>query len=263
MMETDQSTSAPSSSILRIVTARSRLKLERGLIHLSEETQQMMIRDYPQEERPRERMIKEGAESLSNQELLAILLRTGSHRESVFQLASRVLKAVGSIRRLTEVSVEELMQIKGIGQAKAVQIKAGVELGRRVGRKQRERFSIRSPEDAAEYLMAVLALDQQEKLYCLYLNTKNEVVHEKAVFIGSLNASIVHPREVFKEALKWSAASIIVSHNHPSGDPTPSQEDVQVTRRLTQAGEILGIECLDHLIIGDGRYVSMKEKGYI
>ena len=111
--------------------------------------------------------------------------------------------------------------------------------------------------------MAVPALDQQEKLYCLYLNTKNEVVHEKAVFIGSLNASIVHPREVFKEALKWSAASIIVSHNHPSGDPTPSQEDVQVTRRLTQAGEILGIECLDHLIIGDGRYVSMKEKGYI
>jgi DNA repair protein RadC len=223
----------------------------------------MMIRDYPLEERPRERMIKDGAEKLSNQELIAILLRTGTKNESVFELASRVLKELGTIRRLTEASVEELTRIKGIGEAKAVQIKAGIELGRRVARKQVELLTIRSPQDAATYLMELLSLEQQEKFYCLYLNTKNQVVYEKAVFVGSLNASIVHPREVFKEAVKWSAASIIVAHNHPSGDPTPSREDIEVTRRLIDAGEMIGIECLDHLIVGDGRFVSLKEKGYI
>lgn len=224
---------------------------------------QMMVRDYPIEERPRERMVKEGAEKLSNQELLAILLRTGTKNESVFQLASRVLKEVSSIRRLTEASIEELTAVKGIGQAKAVQIKAGIELGRRVARKQAELLTIRSPQDAATYLMELLALEQQEKFYCLYLNTKNQVIYEKTVFVGSLNASIVHPREVFKEAFKHSAASIIVSHNHPSGDPTPSREDIEVTKRLVNAGEIVGIECLDHLVIGDGQFVSLKEKGYI
>lgn len=223
----------------------------------------LMVRDYPLEERPRERMIREGAEALSNQELLAILLRTGTHRESVLQLASRLLKEIGSIRRLYDISIDELMQIKGIGQAKAVQIKAGVELGRRVAQKAKEQAVIRSPQDAAAYLIERLQLESQEKFYCLYLNTKNQVVFEKTIFVGSLNASIVHPREVYKEALKWSAASIIVAHNHPSGDPTPSHEDIQVTRRLKEAGEILGIECLDHLIIGADRYVSLKEKGYL
>ncbi|GGK15949.1 UPF0758 protein YsxA [Caldalkalibacillus thermarum] len=223
----------------------------------------LMVRDYPQEERPRERMIKEGPEALTNQELLAILLRTGTHRESVFNLASRILKEIGSLNRLHDVSVEELMHIKGVGQAKAVQIKAGVELGRRVARRQKELSAIRSPEDAAAYLMERLSLELQEKFYCLYLNTKNQVIFEKTVFIGSLNASIVHPREVYKEAIKWSAASIIVAHNHPSGDPTPSREDIEVTKRLQQAGEILGIECLDHLIIGHERYISLKNKGYM
>src|SRR5690606_33586230 len=172
-------------------------------------------------------------------------------------------KEVSSIRRLTEASIEELTSIKGIGQAKAVQIKAGIELGRRVARRQAELYTIRSPEDAATYLMEILSLEQQEKFYCLYLNTKNQIIAEKTVFIGSLNASIVHPREVFKEAIKQSAASIIVAHNHPSGDPSPSREDINVTKRLIQAGEILGIECLDHLIIGDGRWISLKEKGYL
>lgn len=224
---------------------------------------QMMVRDYPPEERPRERMIKQGADKLSNLELLAILLGTGSKDESVFQLASRVLNEVHHVRRLSEVSVEELIKIKGIGCAKAVQIKAGVELGRRVTQKQSERLAIGSPQDASSYLMETIGLDQQEKLFCLYLNTKNEIIFEKVVFIGSLNASIVHPREVYKEALKWSAASIIVAHNHPSGDPTPSHEDIKVTKRLVEAGLILGIECLDHLVIGDGRFVSLKEKGYM
>lgn len=230
---------------------------------MSSHRDQLMIRDYPIEERPRERMIKEGADKLSNQELLAILLRTGTRHESVFQLASRVLKEVSSIRHLTEASIEELTQIKGIGLAKAVQIKAGIELGRRVAQRQAELVTIRAPQDAATYLMEILALEQQEKFYCLYLNTKNQIIAEKVVFVGSLNASIVHPREVYKEAIKQSAASIIVAHNHPSGDPTPSREDIQVTKRLVRAGEIIGIECLDHLIIGDKQFVSIKEKGYI
>ena len=223
----------------------------------------MMVRDYPLEERPRERMIKEGAEKLTNQELIAILLRTGTKNESVFELSSRILKEIGSLRRLTDASVEELTLIRGIGQAKAVQIMAGIELGRRVAQKQEELLTIRSPQDAAGYLTELLCLDQQEKFYCLYLNTKNQVVFEKTIFVGSLNASIVHPREVYKEAVKWSAASIIVCHNHPSGDPTPSREDIEVTKRLIDAGEMIGIECLDHLIIGDRRYISLKEKGYI
>ncbi len=223
----------------------------------------MMIRDYPIEERPRERMVKEGADKLSNQELIAILLRTGTKNESVFQLSSRVLKELGSIRHLNEMSIDELTRIKGIGQAKAVQIIAGLELGRRVARKRAEVMTIRSPQEAATYLMEVIGLDQQEKFYCLYLNTKNQIIYEKTVFMGSLNSSIVHPREVYKEALKWSAASIIVSHNHPSGDPSPSREDIEVTKRLIEAGEIIGIECLDHLIIGDGRFCSLKEQGYI
>lgn len=225
--------------------------------------QTLMVRDYPLEERPRERMVKDGADKLSNQELLAILLRTGTQQESVFSLAGRILQKMGSIRRLSEASIDELKKIKGIGTAKAVQIKAGVELGRRVAIKQSSLVTIRSPQDAAQYLMELLKLEQQEKFYVLYLNTKNQVVYEKAVFVGSLNASIVHPREVFKEAVKWSAASIIVSHNHPSGDPDPSREDIEVTKRLVEAGTILGIECLDHIIVGDGRFISLKEKGFV
>lgn len=223
----------------------------------------LMVRDYPLEERPRERMIKQGAEHLTNQDLLAILLRTGVKEESVFELAARILKEIGTVRQLAFTSVQELTAIKGIGEAKAVQILAGIELGRRVAHKQAERHSIRSPEDAAEYLQARIGLKQQEVLYSLYLNTKNQVIHEKTIFVGSLNASIVHPREVFREAIKVSAASVIVAHNHPSGDPTPSREDIEVTKRLVRAGEVIGIDCLDHLIIGDGKFLSLKEKGYI
>jgi DNA repair protein RadC len=217
----------------------------------------------PNEELPRERLIREGIGALTNQDLLAILLRTGTKDESVLQLGMRVLKEIGTIKRLADITASELMQIKGIGQAKAVQIIAGVELGRRIALKKTARMAIHSPYDAADYLTELLQLDQQEKLYALYLNTKNEIIFEKVIFVGSLNASIVHPREVYKEAVKWSAASVLVAHNHPSGDPTPSREDVKVTRRLVDAGRVLGIECLDHLVIGYGKHISMKEKGYM
>ncbi|WP_412899347.1 RadC family protein [Bacillus sp. 1P02SD] len=223
-----------------------------------------MIRDYPQDERPRERLVSDGADSLSNHELLAILLRTGSKEELVIQLSNRLLHHFEGLRLLKDASVEEITSIKGIGKAKAVQIMAAIELGRRIGKLQYEdRYVIRSPEDGAKYVMEDMRFLTQEHFVCLYLNTKNQVIHRQTIFIGSLNASIVHPREVYKEAFRRSAASIICIHNHPSGDPAPSREDIEVTKRLVECGRIIGIELLDHLIIGEHKYVSLKEKGYV
>ncbi|MBU7593739.1 MULTISPECIES: RadC family protein [Bacillaceae] len=222
------------------------------------------IRDFPQDERPRERLLNEGADKLSNQELLAILLRTGTKKESVLELSQKLLKHFEGLRMLKDASVEEITTISGIGTAKAVQILSALELGRRMNRlTYDDRFVIRSPQDGANYVMEEMRFLSQEHFVCLYLNTKNQVLHKQTVFIGSLNASIVHPREVFKEALKRSAASLICIHNHPSGDPSPSREDIEVTKRLTECGKMLGIELLDHLIIGEQKYVSLKEKGYI
>jgi DNA repair protein RadC len=227
-------------------------------------TMSLMIRDFPEAERPRERLISDGPESLANHELLAILLRTGTKDESVLQLANRLLNHFEGLRLLKDATIEEITSIKGIGTAKAVQILAAIELGRRISRLQYdERYVIRSPEDGAKYVMEDMRFLSQEHFVCLYLNTKNQVIHRKTVFIGSLNASIVHPREVFKEAIKRSAASIICAHNHPSGDPTPSREDIEVTKRLAECGRMIGIELLDHLIIGDRKFVSLKEKGYM
>ncbi len=224
----------------------------------------LMIRDVPQDERPRERLLQDGPVSLSNHELLAILLRTGSKEESVLQLANRMLTQFEGLRMLKDATIEELTGMKGIGQTKAIQIMAALELGRRISRLQYdERYVIRSPEDGAKYVMEDMRFLSQEHFVCLYLNTKNQVLHRQTVFIGSLNASIVHPREVYKEAFKRSAASIICIHNHPSGDPTPSKEDIEVTKRLSECGKIIGIELLDHLIIGDQKFVSLKEKGYV
>ena len=224
----------------------------------------MLIRDYPKEERPRERFLQEGPQSLSNQELLALLLRTGSKDESVLQLSNRLIQSFEGLRLLKDASIEEMTEIKGIGEAKAIQILASVELGLRIHRlNDQDRYVIRSPEDGANYCMEEMRFLTQEHFVCLYLNTKNQVLHKRTVFIGSLNASIVHPREVFKEAFRRSAASIICLHNHPSGDPTPSREDIEVTKRLVECGKIIGIELLDHIIIGEHKYVSLKEKGYL
>ncbi|MDQ0342367.1 DNA repair protein RadC [Lederbergia wuyishanensis] len=227
-------------------------------------TETLMIRDFPVDQRPRERLINNGPESLSNHELLAILLRTGTKAESVIQLANRLLTQFGGLMWLRDAALEEMTNLKGIGQAKAVQIVAAVELGRRISNlKYDERYVIRSPEDGANYVMNDMRFLTQEHFVALYLNTKNQVIHRQTIFIGSLNASIVHPREVFKEAIRRSAASIICLHNHPSGDPAPSREDIDVTKRLVECGKMIGIELLDHLIIGDKKYVSMKEKGYM
>jgi DNA repair protein RadC len=223
-----------------------------------------MLRDLPSDDRPRERMLKGGPSALSNAELLAILLRTGTQAESVVALAQRVLQEAGSLRGLSDVSVEQLTGIRGIGEAKAMQLQAGIELGRRMARSVMEdRVKIRSPQDVASLLKEELRYLQKEHFIVLFLNTKNFVIGQETLSMGSLNASIVHPREVFRAAIKRSSASIVCAHNHPSGDPTPSAEDIELTQRLVEAGKLIGIEVLDHLVIGDSGFVSLKEKGYL
>nr|WP_211326572.1 DNA repair protein RadC [Paenibacillus flagellatus] len=220
------------------------------------------LRDVPAEERPRERMLQVGAQALSNAELLAILLRTGTINESAVSLAQRLLVESGGLRRLVEMSTEQLTALKGIGAVKALQIQAGIELGRRLARTTRpETVTIRSPQDVSLLLTEELRYLQKEHFVCLFLNTKNHVIGQETLSIGSLNASIVHPREVFLAAIKRSSASIICAHNHPSGDPTPSPEDIDITRRLVEAGSVIGIDVLDHIIIGDRTNVSLKELG--
>lgn len=222
------------------------------------------MREVHASDRPRERFIRQGAESLSNQELLAILIRTGTKNESALTLANRILIQFEKLHGLKQATLEELTEIKGMGQAKAIQLLAAIELGKRLAQKELDsKFTIRSPEDAANFLMPELEPLQQEHFVALYLNVKNQILHKQTIFVGSLNASIVHPRELFRVAIRRAAASIIVAHNHPSGNPTPSPEDIEVTKRLIEAGHILGVDLLDHLIIGDHQFISLKEKGYI
>ncbi|TQS76155.1 JAB domain-containing protein [Ornithinibacillus gellani] len=178
------------------------------------------IKDVPKEDRPRERLLKLGANHLSNQELLAILLGSGTRTESVISLANRVLMHFEGLNLLKDATIEELTAIKGIGRAKGVLILSALELGKRMSQyKTTDRYVVRSPKDGADFVMEEMRHLNQEHFVALFLNTKNQIIHQQTIFIGSLNASIVHPREVFREAVKRSAASIIVAHNHPSGDP--------------------------------------------
>lgn len=221
-----------------------------------------MLRDLPREERPRERMLRSGAEALSHAELLAILLVTGTRRESALTVAQRILGQTDGLRKLADMEIEELIGINGIGPAKAVQLKAAIELGRRMAASRvGDRVIIRSPRDAAELLAEQLRYLQKEHFVCLFLNTKNQVIAQETLSIGSLNASIVHPREVFRAAIKYGSASIVCAHNHPSGDPAPSSEDIAITKRLVESGRIVGIDVLDHIVVGDGHFVSLKEQG--
>ncbi|MDF2945536.1 MAG: repair protein RadC [Bacillales bacterium] len=222
------------------------------------------IKELPMNERPREKVLSYGFSSLSNAELIAILLRTGTRKESSIQIANKLLIQLNGLKNILNSTLEEITSIKGIGPTKAVQLLTAIELGKRINQSTKdEKYTIRSPQDCAEYLKYEMSTLCQEHFVCLYLNTKNQIIYKQTVFIGSLNASIVHPREVFNTAIKKSAASVICAHNHPSGDPTPSKEDIDVTKRLVECGKIIGIELLDHIIIGDDKYISLKEKGYL
>ena len=222
-----------------------------------------MIRDLPQGERPRERLKAYGPKSLSNTELIAILLRTGMQGENVISLSSRLLAQFHGLAGLGRVSFAELCAQRGLSEAKARQLQAALELGRRlVSLAPEERTTIGSPQDVANLLMAEMAVLDQEHLRVLLLNTKNEVLGSHEIYVGNVNSSVIRPAEVLRPAVRENAPSIIVVHNHPSGDPTPSEEDVSVTRDLVAAGKLLGIGVLDHVVIGSGnRWVSMNEKG--
>ncbi|MGE7270624.1 RadC family protein [Brevibacillus panacihumi] len=223
-----------------------------------------VLKNVPYYDRPRERLLRVGAIHLSDTELLAILLRTGRENETAYQLAARLLATFGDLHGLAQAAHSELTEIKGIGQVKAIELQAALELGRRLHSAPRQRrAAIRLPRDVAELMAPELAHLTQEHFVCLFLNTKNHVIGKQTIFVGSLDSSIVHPREVFKEAIRRSSASVICLHNHPSGDPTPSREDIAVTHTLREAGELVGISLLDHVIIGDGKYISMKEQGYM
>ncbi|MCF8563552.1 DNA repair protein RadC [Alicyclobacillus tolerans] len=209
-------------------------------------------------------MLRYGVSVLRSDELLAVVMQSGSRRMSVHELAAQVLRSVDGVYGLVDVSLEELMQIPGIGEAKALQIAAAVELGRRIARKPTDsRTQIRSANDAAEYVMDRMRHLKKEQFMTLHLDTKHRLIGEEVVSVGSLDASIVHPREIFKLAVKRSASAILCIHNHPSGDPAPSAEDIAVTRRLCEAGRLLGIDVLDHIVVGDGRFVSLKAEGYM
>jgi len=220
------------------------------------------IKDLPVGERPRERLEHYGAGALSTAELLAILLRTGVTGESVLRLAERLLVRYGGLTGLAQASFAELCQEKGVGPAKVTQIKAALELGRRLlVASPQERPRVKSPADAANLLMLEMGLLEQEHLRVVLLDSRNRVLNVHTVYVGNLNTSVVRVGELFREAIKANSAAIIVVHNHPSGDPTPSPEDVAVTQQIVQAGRLLGIEVLDHLIIGQQRFVSLKERG--
>lgn len=224
----------------------------------------LKIKDLPENERPRERLFRYGSESLSNVELLAILLGSGTKNENIISLSSRIIRDNGGLNGIFNSSLEDFTSINGIGKAKASKLLAMIELSKRFKSfKDGDNYKISSPKDAAFLVMEEMKLLKQEQLKVIMLNTKNVVINVKKVFVGSLNSSIVHPREVFNDAIKKSSASIIICHNHPSGDPTPSDEDIKVTIRIKKCGEILGIQLIDHLIIGNGIYISLKEKGIL
>ena len=221
-----------------------------------------MIRDLPADMRPRERLIYAGPAALSAAELLAIILRVGNRGENVVRFAERLLTEHGGVAGLGQASLDELCAVHGMGAAKAAQIKAALELGKRLlVSSPQERPQIHSPADIANLVMLEMGLLEQEHLRTILLDTKNYVTRIANVYVGSLNAAVIRVGEIFREAVRANSASIVVVHNHPSGDPTPSPEDVRVTQMIVEAGKLLDIAVLDHVVIGRNRYVSLKERG--
>ncbi|MFA5602534.1 MAG: DNA repair protein RadC [Bacilli bacterium] len=224
----------------------------------------VMIENIPKEERPRERLLKYGANNLSNEELIAIILKTGIKNKSSKLLAKSILSKINKISDLKDITINKLLNIHGIGLVKAIELITALELGKRVfyNNEFKDKIKIRNAIDIYDLMKPILEGQKQEQFYCIYLDQKKYIIETKLIFIGSLNMSIVHPREVFKQAYLLSASSIICVHNHPSGITDPSNEDINITKKLTSTGNILGISVLDHIIIGND-YYSFHEKNNI
>ena len=222
------------------------------------------IREWPEDERPRERLLKQGASTMTEAQLLAIILRTGSGGRSALDLAMELLDAFGSLRNLAQASFGEISAIRGIGTAKAAQLRAAAELGRRmVADSAPKGPAFAAGRDVHAFVFPKVQGLMKEVFYCLMLDVKNRLIRETRISEGTLSASLVHPREAFRDAIKESAASVIFVHNHPSGDHAPSREDILITEKLAAAGDTVGIRVLDHIIVADSGYTSMLEKGYI
>ncbi len=223
------------------------------------------IKELPKTERPTEKLLNNGAEILSNEELLAVIIRTGSREATAIELGKRVLSLdERGLRFLIDSTVEELKKVRGIGNTKAAQILAAVELGKRISYSEGlDRIRISSPSSIAGLYMGEMRFLSKEHFRVILLDTKNQIISTEEISIGTLNAAIVHPRDVFKLAIKKNANSIILIHNHPSGDTSPSKEDINVTLRLKEVGDIIGIRVVDYLIIGDNKYLSFKEENII
>jgi DNA repair protein RadC len=229
-----------------------------------EGVRRIRIKDWPEGERPREKLLHRGASALSDAELLAILIRSGTRKQTALDLARSILTKERSLRSIGGRTAQELMRLSGIGEAKAVELLAAFEIGRRVETTgTEEKTVIRSPEDAARVMMPLLRELTVERFYVLVLDAMNGLKTCEQVTTGTLNASLVHPREVFKQAIDHRAASIIVVHNHPSGNPEPSREDVEITRQLAEAGKVLGIPLHDHIIVALDRFTSLAERGLL
>lgn len=218
-----------------------------------------LVKEMPLEEQPRKRLQKYGVHSLATHELLAIILRTGCQKQSAIDVAKALLYNFDSIDHLNEVTVAELMQTKGIGEAKAIEILAAIELGKRINTPITSNVLISSPQQSYHFLKDSMQHLSQENLVCLFLNLKSEVISQKIITMGTINNTIFNPRDILKWGLKLSASAIIVAHNHPSGNPEPSQEDLIVTKKLVQASKLVDILIVDHIIIGKNRYFSFLE----
>jgi DNA repair protein RadC len=230
---------------------------------MSKETS-FTVRDLPRQERPRERLQKFGPEALSAQELLALVIGRGISKKSVMSIAQELLVRFGNIKAISQATIEELSQIKGIGLARAAQIKACFELGKREDLEpELINFDIKNPEAVVKAIRASIKDKAKEHFKLILLNPRNKIIGISTVSVGTLNASLVHPREVFKDAIVHCAASVVLAHNHPSGDPEPSEDDLKITKKLVDSGNILDIEVLDHIVIAKNRFKSFKEEGLI
>ncbi len=223
----------------------------------------LMLKDLPNFSKPRERLKKHGVSSLSDEELIAILLRTGTKDISVKALALNVLNKLENIKDLNNLTLNQLLNIKGMGEAKAMSLLAALELGKRVYLKQENNHQVIKNGLDVYHLFSYLTLEKQENLIVLLLDNKNKIITYKTIFIGTLNISIAHPRDIFKYAINNNAASLIVIHNHPSGDPNPSKQDLDLTKQIIKSGHIIGIDVIDHIIIGNNRYYTYKENRVI